>query len=296
MMKTPVRGRLTLSPCDSSERTVLSQGLMPLLTHLFQFPLDILIDLLPASLLLFFLIRKDLFSLLQKNELIAFSAVIFLANIPVYWLSPGARQRYIYMLYPLLIMVLTYGYLHREALAPWRFITFRIIIGTIISLVMLGAISLNFIPDLQFLDYLLPLSIIVAIGAALCLYFYVKNPDWSLAILLLVLGISRIVFDLTILPQRALQSGAAQDQSYALTIDSLVGSEDLYVFKNSRFSFTTAVYLNKLRKTTLKRDSSYLPNAYYLSNDTLLSPNTYDSFFQFDFRGQQFSLVKFQKE
>lgn len=280
---------------DSSERTVLNQGLAPLLGHIFQFPLDILVDTLPASFFLLFLVRKDVIQLIRQNELLTFAALIFLANIPVYWFSPGAKQRYVYMLYPLLVMVYTYAFLHKDDLAAWRFKAFRILAGFIVGVPILGAIALTFIPDLQFLGYLLPLSILLGIGASILLYFYIKNPAWSVALLLLTLGLSRIVFDLTVLPQRAHKSGAAQDMSYATTIDSIVGKEDLFVLKDSRFSFTTVVYLNKIRGENLKTVSSLTPDTYYIGNDTLLSGQPHETYFKFDYHGQKFSLVRFSK-
>ena len=280
---------------DSTERTMLEKGFLSLVSHIFTFPLDILIDILPASFLLLFLIRRDIWQLVKSNELITFSAIVFLVNIPVYWLSPGARQRYIYMLYPLLVMIFTYAYINRSELAVWREKTFRVIVGSLITITFLGGIALNFIPDFQFLPYLLPLSIIVAVVSGGIFYFYLKQPNLSMALLLLTLGLCRIIFDLTILPQRAYKSGAAQDKSYAEKIDSIVGDDQVYVLKDSRFSFTTVVYLNKLREETLKLDSAYLKDAYYITNDTLLPPQLeHESFFKFDYHGQQFSLIKFE--
>lgn len=277
---------------DSSERTVLDQGFEALFGHLFQFPVDILIDTLPASLLIFFLVRKDVVVLIQRNELISFSVIIFLANIPVYWLSPGAKQRYIYMLYPLLLMIFTYAFLHKDELPIWRFKAFRIVVGFLLGIYPLAALALYFIPDFSFLNYLLPLSVLLFFCTGLILYFYIKNPSWSLALLILTLGLSRIIFDLTILPQRAHKSGAVQDLSYAVTIDSIVGDNDLFVFKDSRFSFTTVVYLNKFREETLKIDSIFTQGVFYISNDTLIQTSDKESLFEFDYHGQKFSLIK----
>ena len=73
--------------------------------HLVTYPLDTLKNTLPASLLLLFAIRKDFGKLIRQNELVQFSMIMILVNFPVYWLSPGAKQRYIYALFPFIIIV-----------------------------------------------------------------------------------------------------------------------------------------------------------------------------------------------
>jgi 4-amino-4-deoxy-L-arabinose transferase-like glycosyltransferase len=75
------------------------------------FPVDTLLNLLPASLLLIFTIRKSFFRIIKSNPLLKFALLMLAIHFPVYWLPPGGRQRYIIMLYPFIIQILTYFYL-----------------------------------------------------------------------------------------------------------------------------------------------------------------------------------------
>jgi 4-amino-4-deoxy-L-arabinose transferase-like glycosyltransferase len=81
------------------------------LLQMIWFPADTLLNLLPASLLIVFTLRKGFFRTLNGNPLMKFSFLMLVIHYPVYWLPPGGRQRYIIMLYPFIIQILTYFYL-----------------------------------------------------------------------------------------------------------------------------------------------------------------------------------------
>lgn len=81
------------------------------LLQMIWFPADTLLNLLPASLLIVFALRKGFFGTLNGNPLMKFAFLMLVIHYPVYWLPPGGRQRYIIMLYPFIIQIFTYFYL-----------------------------------------------------------------------------------------------------------------------------------------------------------------------------------------
>ncbi len=96
---------------ESSGRTVVGENKSSaLLTHLFVFPLKTLIALIPWSILIIFTFRKNFFKEVFSNNILKIALIVFLGNYFVYWISPGANQRYIYMLYPFLILIFSYFY------------------------------------------------------------------------------------------------------------------------------------------------------------------------------------------
>ncbi len=96
---------------ESSGRTVIGENkTIKLLTHIFVFPFKTLIALIPWSILIIFLFRKNVFTEISSNKILKISLIVFLGNYFVYWISPGANQRYVYMLYPFFILILTYFY------------------------------------------------------------------------------------------------------------------------------------------------------------------------------------------
>ncbi len=256
---------LQMMVAESSERTVAENGLFKLLEHLLMFPLDTIKDLLPGGLLLLFAIRKDLRGLLLRNKLLTFAALMFLVNILPYWVSPGARQRYIYMLYPFLLMIGLYAYQHRDEVEAWRFGAFRILSGILIGAVALGSLAIPFIPGLGFLNYRWPLAIAGFLAGAAVFYFYLRQPQRTLILLILATAIARLLFDFTVLPQRAYESDAQVDIEIAHAVDEIVGDTPLYLYQDARISFSAIFYLNQIRGKTLRRNYELEKGAYYIA-------------------------------
>lgn len=250
---------------ESSERTVADNGFMRLAKHLFLFPLDTIKDLPPGGLLLIFAIRKDLRSLLLRNKLMAFAVLMFVVNVLPYWVSPGARQRYIYMLYPFLLMIGLYAWQHREEAGPWRFRVFRALSGVLIGAVALGSLAIPFIPGLDFLNYRWPLAIGGFLSGAAVFFFYLRRPQQTLLLLLLATAIARLLFDLTVLPQRAHESDAQEDIGIAQAVSKIAGDAPLYLYEDARISFTAIFYLNQIRGKTLRRNYELEEGAYYIA-------------------------------
>ena len=250
---------------ESSERTVAENGVLKLLEHIAMFPLDTIKDLLPGGLLLLFAIRRDLRSLLLRNKLLTFATLMFLVNALPYWVSPGTRQRYIYMLYPFLLMIGLYAFQHRQEVKAWRFQAFRILSGVLIGALALGCLALPFIPGLDFLNYRWLLAIGSFLAAAAVFYFYLRQPQRTLLFLILATAIGRLLFDLTVLPQRAYESDAQEDIEIAQAVNEIAGDAPLYLYQDARISFSAIFYLNQIRGKTLRRNYELEEGAYYIA-------------------------------
>lgn len=277
---------------QAGERTVAGQGIGPLLSHLVLYPLDTLKDLLPFSLLAIFLWRKDVPGLLRRNDWVAFSALVFAANFPVYWLSPGAKQRYLYMLFPLLLIVFTWAWRHRAELKPVVNAIFRVLTGALLLVFAAGAPALAFVPDLSFLPYEYLLAGVAGLALFSLCYLYWKRKGMELALLIVAMAVARIAFDLTVLPQRAHQSGALEDKALAVEIQRIAQDQPLYIYRFDRISHTTVYYLNRLRGECLKRSYREEPGAYYLAEaDCVERP--YQELLEFEYDKRRYILFQF---
>ena len=256
---------LRMMVAESSERTIAENGLLKLLEHLLMFPLDTIKDLLPGGLLLLFAIRKDLRSLLLRNKLLTFATLMFMVNVLPYWVSPGARQRYIYMLYPFLLMIGLYAWQNRKEVKAWRFRIFRILSGILIGGLAVGSLAIPFIPGLDFLNYRWPLAITGFLAGASVFYFYLQQPGRTLIFLILATAVGRLLFDFTVLPQRAHESDAQRDVGIAQAVDEIVGDTPLYLYEDARISFSAIFYLNQIRGKTLRRNDEREEGAFYIA-------------------------------
>ena len=94
------------------KRTPLQKGLDDFFVHLFSFPLEILGNALPWSLLfLLWLspsVRKALLALGRDVPLLKLSIYISLWAFVVMWLMPGAKGRYMIPVYPFLAIILAW--------------------------------------------------------------------------------------------------------------------------------------------------------------------------------------------
>lgn len=279
---------------QSSEMTILERSFGQLLRHLVNFPLDIIKDLLPGSLLLAFCIRRDFWKLARQNDLIVFAVLTFAVNIPAYWISPGARLRYIYMLYPLLLYVFVY-FQQMEDTKKWMQLWLRVTAGVVIGALTLAPLAINFVPDLAFISWRLPLSLGFTAIMGVIFYFYWRKPALTIPLLVLSMVVCRILFDLTVLPQRAQDSGAFREKQLAADILKLSAEAPLYMYGEGRISFTSTVYIGLMRGQALRRKRDIEPGVCYLAETSLLQGRSdYETLLRFEYNGLPHELVRFK--
>ncbi|KGE86170.1 MAG: ArnT family glycosyltransferase [Phaeodactylibacter xiamenensis] len=250
---------------ESVGRTAVQNSLGRTMEHLFTFPLDTLKDTLPMSLLLLlFSTHRGIWRQIRAQPLLAFSVVVFLANFVVYWLAPGAKQRYIYMLYPLLLSVGIYAWQERGALARWRERTFRVIVGILLVVLSLGAIALNIVPAFDFLPgrvWITGLGALVFAGLA---FLHFRKPALALNWLLFGLVAGRFLFAFAILPQRAHESAGQFNTDLAHEIQAIAGEAPLYMYQDGRISYTVIYELNRLRGKTVHFNKDLEPGSFMM--------------------------------
>jgi len=265
---------LTRQFTESSDRLLVENPFVRLLTHLVTFPLHILKDLLPGTLLLIYAFRKDLWTLLRQNDLIAFALIITPINLLPYWISPAARLRYIYMLYPFFLMVWIYAWQHRATLPDnWRDKLLRGLLLTAHLLLPLAALAFLWLEDMQFLPHLEVLSIGFALLFGLLAWFQFRRPSWQWPLFFAALALARIFFDLTVLPQRTHDSNAQVERDAAREIARLVPAQDtIRVLKDTLVSYILLVYLNEERDIPIIKSPEDRSDQYYLLHGSEVRP------------------------
>ena len=95
---------------ESTKRTFIENGFWRTIKHFFYFPFNQVYHLLPWSLFFIFLFKKSFYSHLREKKYPGYLALIFVVNIPVYWTSVGTYPRYLFMLYPIILILLVHYY------------------------------------------------------------------------------------------------------------------------------------------------------------------------------------------
>ncbi|MCG8328943.1 MAG: glycosyltransferase family 39 protein [Chitinophagales bacterium] len=98
---------------EATQKSAGENKLLDSLLHIFEFPLQFFADHLPWTLALFLLPFRKMKALVKENALLRFSLLFIIANIWVYWISPGTRQRYLYMFLPFVMVLLAAFFHHR---------------------------------------------------------------------------------------------------------------------------------------------------------------------------------------
>ena len=280
---------------ESSQRTVVENGALQLASHMVSFPMQSLIDMLPGSLFLGLVCFRSVRNNLWKNHFLRWCFWVGITNYGIYLLAPGARQRYVYMLYPFFLFWGAAAFVVSKSLLLAVHRYFNVFVQGLLVVIMLVSLAIPFIPPLQFLSpiYLWGISMVSAICFGVLIWLRKTNRLPGALSLLLALGIVRLIFDAVVLPQRANESEAQLAKETATQIHQLVNHDELYVWQDSRFSFTTVFYLNQLRSQTLRKVHEEVPGAWYLAEIGLIQ-SSYEVFHTFDYQGKSFGLVKFQ--
>lgn len=197
---------------ESTNRTAVGdQSLWRSIQHLFEFPLMLLKLLSPWVILVIWarsgLTKKHLLG----NPWMLYAIIFIVMNLPVYWLSAGTRERYLYMFLPFLFNVLAYAlkeeYLRSKGLHKT--------LAGIAGLVSLLVLAIPFIGQLSIMhnSYWIMIMLLPVSGfLAYQLYSKRHHPILVFAALVLVV---RIGFDLLVLPVRSEKRRRENYEAYA---------------------------------------------------------------------------------
>lgn len=280
---------------QSSERTPLEKSFLQVIIHLFTFPFRFCLNTFPGSLLIVFTFRKDFWQVLNRNAWAKFCFFMFLSNIIVYWISPGARPRYVYMFYPLFLVVLTHFYLASDFKAKAKKILEGINLGVLI-LVTLATLAIPFIPNFAFLGgaVLWTVSLTALAFALGILFVYFKRPNLRLVTLVMAMVLVRWVVDFTVIPDLARQGLGQMTKQQAVDILDQVKEQPLYIYQDSEINFTTVFYIERARKQVLSRKYEVNSEDFFLVETPYLPNENYQSIYQFEVKERKFHLLKFK--
>lgn len=163
--------------------------------HLATFPLRILLQFIPATILLLpivFLKNKNhFFNRLLNNDLIIFSLIMIVINFPLYWILPGSRTRYYLPAGPFFCILasVSYSYLMENLKEPKVKSFFRYFTIILISVIVFSIFSLFYIPTYFDLihKYQIIIFIIALIPLLASLYYILIKSKYELLVLLLSL-------------------------------------------------------------------------------------------------------------
>jgi 4-amino-4-deoxy-L-arabinose transferase-like glycosyltransferase len=294
---------------QSSQRTVAAQPLAESVRYVLLFPFDFIKHFLPWTLLIVCFLRPALRAAVWQQPFLRYNALLFLAILPVYWLSPATIPRYLFMLVPLLLTVLVPLYYQLQVARAWpaRWLdTLLLLLLLACSLLVLAAPLIHIVPHATHTS--LPVGSIVvgawawsvgiAGGLLLLAYLFWKLVDYRLLLLAYFLLVLRLAFDVFVFPARLLTSPEVPYRATALRIGRETRGRPLVLLPHAHLDDVEAFYITRERGQTLLIDSlPGRPGRLYLGQATQLRGQPCRTLDEFVIDGGlRFRLVEFPKQ
>jgi hypothetical protein len=288
---------------------VAAQPLAESVRYVLLFPFDFIKHFLPWTLLIVCFLRPALRAAVWQQPFLRYNALLFLAILPVYWLSPATIPRYLFMLVPLLLTVLVPLYYQLQAARAWpaRWLdTLLLLLLLACSLLVLVAPLIHIVPHATHTS--LPVGSIVAgawawsVGIAGCLlllaYLFWRLSDWRLLLLAYFLLVLRLAFDVFVFPARLQTSPEVAYRATALRIGRETKGRPLVLLRHAHLDDVEAFYITRERGQTLLIDSlPGRPGRLYLGQAAQLRGQPCRTLDEFVIDGGlRFRLVEFPKQ
>jgi len=214
---------------QSTQRTVMDKNLWKSIEHLFTFPFLLIRISLPWILFIFPLFFQQNFKKLKSNSWLMFGVIFILANIIIYWLSPGTRNRYLYMFLPFIFNVVSFTLISINSEYPRVNKIFYGFFGAIIALVTAGLLALPFL-KIKEAEQLELISLLFLIPSAFILYSFIRKPAYRILLLLFFMVMIRFFFNASVVPYRAasIAEGKPIKQEMGKILKQFAG-EELYL-------------------------------------------------------------------
>jgi 4-amino-4-deoxy-L-arabinose transferase-like glycosyltransferase len=234
------------------------------LSHMALYPLDTLMNLLPASILIIFVFRKSFFKDIRENAFLKFALLMLIVHFPVYWLPPGGRQRYIIMLYPFIIQVLAYFFLVYFEKEKKLFRALSIIITIAIGLGALGSLVPLFTVQTVGLSLLIPVCLATFLVMSVLFFITMKNARFAIFSLLFALLALRFLFGFVVLPVRAAEGRAPENKAAAIEIAGITQGQQVCILNPTYFPMQSVFYYEKERNEILPLCNEVKPGSFYI--------------------------------
>ncbi|MHB1178087.1 MAG: ArnT family glycosyltransferase [Daejeonella sp.] len=258
---------------QSSRRTAAEFGFLATAIHVLSFPFEHLGHLFPASLLLLFCFHKDFSARIKHNVFLRYTAIIFLANIWVYWLSPQTRPRYLMMLYPLVFIIWSHAYYTYRNKLPVMNKIFEIIL-LVLAILVTACIPAALFFDLR--EYVTFFEWKVALVFALCGSFTWLIYRFRTQKLLAFTGfliVVRLGFSLFVLPYRAVHYKESYYKNAAIEMGEISKGEPFFFYQYHPdelaipFHDRLIFYIERTRMKPVKFTEDKVKPGYYFTFD-----------------------------
>jgi 4-amino-4-deoxy-L-arabinose transferase-like glycosyltransferase len=238
---------------ESSKRTVAAHGLWKTIGHVFTFPVEMLYHFFPWSFLVLYSFDRNFLDWLRKDRFVYFLTLVFLANVSVYWISPGVFPRYLLMFAPLVFGVgIRLHEWHRERQTRLFRAMHVFFLILLLAMALVSWIPL-FLGRLDGIAYRMEKTLFVGTAMLAVLYFLVWHRKSRVSALVLALLLARISFNWFVIPDRNAHDFGNLCRVSSKTVGAKWREKELLVYKETDMQPTNSFYLTVARGKIIRR-------------------------------------------
>lgn len=252
---------------ESAQKSTIGAGnLWKLLEHIAQFPLWFWYNLLPYALLIMFCFRKRFYIELKSDRLLLYAFWAFLANLLVYWLSPGTDKniKYMIMIFPMFYLIIYYFYVSHKHEDPKRRNSLHYIFFGLSLVFALGSLYAPFYEETENISGIGWISAALFVGTGFFAYMLLKIRMHKLWAFIIVIIIARIGFNLIMQPVYVDSLREVEFKKEAIEAGKIIGDEEVYLCTliNQDVSFYISREIDKVLPRY--RGEIYTPGTFYI--------------------------------
>jgi len=240
---------------ESSSRTIVQKSFIDSIFHLFTFPLILLDILAPWLLIAPLFITMSIISKVKESKWLSLIILFFISNILLYWISPGARDRYLYMFVPFATTLFAFIiYKHsQENVAIPKFAN-ALLLFVMLTLILVLPV-LPFIPPVSTVKNVALIVSLLFILLGLLLFIYSRSKVSKIQVFILFIVAARIGFNYIVMPLR-LEDELRDNFKYHV-------NEILELVQNDTFFYYGEIEHSEKKAPFLQQTISYDELAYY---------------------------------
>jgi 4-amino-4-deoxy-L-arabinose transferase-like glycosyltransferase len=312
-----VQGFIAQQFAESSDKSFNEGTARTIFGMIIKFPIQFLSIALPWTLLIPLVFLKEVRAKIKDNKLVVFSIIFILSNIIIYWISPGIRNRYLYMFIPFLSIILAFVFTNLTKNANSNLILNKKVPLIGITLSIIAILVFPFFTKVsQHTEQkwlIIPLFVFVLLFLLFALY---RTKNYSILYFVLAIVIGRLWFNFAVLPYLESRSNGNFYKSHIENINNITNKKKVY-WTGSSITYQPDLKLfgldiNDVKYTIpphlpygipyyqylesgflLSYDSVLKKGNYYLAIDTLIKQPEIDTLYQFNEKWKGNSLVLF---
>ncbi|TXC76910.1 ArnT family glycosyltransferase [Luteibaculum oceani] len=247
---------------QSAQRTVIDEDKQwwEGLVSIIKFPVDHLMHLAPFLLFIPVFFLKGFRTRIKESSFLKAFGLIFLVNIPVYWLSPGYYPRYLFMLYPIVFIFLGYYYTVHKNHKVIRGL--EMFLGGILILLTLAPFAVLFVDFKVEQGFIKALLCFLIIGVGTFLYWRHGARRW-LYLFVCLIGV-RLAFNFFVMEHRYRFDRTVEYKEDAIAVAKLTAGSPLYLFPATPINHESTFYVEVERNEILRYHEGELNPGDYL--------------------------------